>query len=66
MKRFAADRNNPQLQQKIDADLREGQQIGVRGTPTIFINGRRLQQRSRAAFDQLIKSELGKAQQATQ
>jgi len=62
--KFESDRKDPRLQQQLAADQREGQRIGVRGTPTIFINGRRLPQRSRAAFDQLIKAELAKAEQA--
>ncbi|WP_303720863.1 thioredoxin domain-containing protein [Malonomonas rubra] len=61
MERFEKDRKDPRLQQKITEDQREGQQIGVRGTPTIFINGRLLPQRSRAAFDQLIRAELTRA-----
>ena len=63
MAQFAADRKDPRLQQKLNADQQEGRQIGVRGTPSIFINGRRLPQRSRAAFDQMIKAELAKAAQ---
>ncbi len=63
MKRFASDRANPQLQQKLASDQEEGRRIGVRGTPTIFINGRLLPQRSRASFDQMIRSELLKAKQ---
>ena len=62
--RFEADLKDPRLQQQLNADQQEGQQIGVRGTPTIFVNGRRLPQRSRAAFDQLIKAELDKVQAA--
>lgn len=60
MIRFKVDRSNAKLEQQLNADMQEGQQIGVRGTPTIFINGRRLPQRSRAAFDQLITEELAK------
>lgn len=60
MAQFETDRIDQKLQQQINADFQEGQKIGVRGTPTIFINGRRLPQRSRAAFDQLIQEELAK------
>ncbi len=63
MIRFNTDRIDPQLQQQLNADLQEGQAIGVRGTPSIFVNGRRLPQRSREAFDQLINSELAKLQE---
>ena len=53
MERFEKDRKDPQLLRKLSADQLEGQQIGVRGTPSIFVNGRRLQQRNKAAFDQV-------------
>ncbi|SHJ19563.1 Thioredoxin [Malonomonas rubra DSM 5091] len=60
--KFAADRKDPRLQQRLQLDQEEGRRIGVRGTPTIFVNGRRLPQRSRQAFDQMIQEELAKAQ----
>jgi protein-disulfide isomerase len=61
MARFDQDRNDPALQQVINADMQEGQRVGVRGTPTVFINGRRLQQRSMAGFKRMIDAELAKA-----
>ena len=63
MLRFTADKQNPLLQQKLTADQQEGLQVGVRGTPTIFVNGRRLPQRSSQALHELIRSELGKISQ---
>jgi len=38
----------------------EGRQAGVRGTPTIFINGRRLKDRSLKGFQAVIDKELQK------
>lgn len=64
MVQFEIDRKDPRLKQQLTADQREGKKVGVRGTPTIFVNGRRLPQRSRASFDQMIKAELAKASQA--
>ncbi|APG27156.1 hypothetical protein A7E78_04480 [Syntrophotalea acetylenivorans] len=58
MARFDQDLNDPVLQQVINADLQEGQKVGVRGTPTIFINGRLLQQRNITGFAQMIEAEL--------
>ena len=52
------DRVNPQLSASIDRDISEGTEIGVRGTPTIFINGRLLPERSMAGFSRLIEEEL--------
>ena len=64
MGKFDQDRNDPKLAQQLQLDMQEGQRVGVRGTPTIFVNGRRLPQRSKAAFDQLIQAELAKSSAA--
>ncbi len=57
-KRFARDMLAAETQNRIRDDLREGQQAGVRGTPTIFINGRRLADRSLRGFKQAIDEAL--------
>ena len=51
---------DPALQSKIRQDAREGAQAGVRGTPTIFINGRKLKDRSLNGFQAAIDKELQK------
>ncbi len=43
MARFATDRDSPRTQQIIDEDLREGELVGVRGTPSLYINGRKIE-----------------------
>ena len=49
---------------KVQHDLREGEKLGVGGTPTIFINGRRLRDKSaeglRAAINAALKASAGK------
>ncbi len=40
--RFATDLDDPQVQFRIQADTDEAARRGVNGTPTVFINGRRL------------------------
>lgn len=60
MNRFERDRKSQEVNNLINRDLRQGQQIGVRGTPTIFINGNRLQDRSLKGFTQMIDRELKK------
>ena len=60
MKRFTADRCNPDLAALVDRDLQEGAAAGVRGTPTIFINGRILRNRSLEGFAAQIDEELGR------
>jgi protein-disulfide isomerase len=38
--------------------MREAQKAGVRGTPTIFVNGKRLKDRSLRGFSAMIDKEL--------
>jgi protein-disulfide isomerase len=52
---------DPQIVQKILQDYAEGINAGVIGTPTIFINGRLLRNRSLDGFKEIIDKELGKA-----
>jgi protein-disulfide isomerase len=60
MEQFKEDMENPALTAMVQRDLQGGVQVGVRGTPTIFINGRRLNQRSIAGFKEIIDAELAK------
>ena len=41
---------DPKIAAMIRQDVQEGRQAGVRGTPTVFINGRRLNDRSLKGF----------------
>jgi protein-disulfide isomerase len=58
MKKFDKDRKDPQIMAMINRDIAEGNQAGVRGTPTVFINGRLLRNRSMAGFQELIKKAV--------
>jgi protein-disulfide isomerase len=58
MEKFEKDRNDPQMRTLINRDLAEGNRAGVRGTPTIFINGRLLRNRRMAGFQELIEKAL--------
>jgi protein-disulfide isomerase len=60
LKAFENDLKNPEIAAKVQRDLIEGQKVGVRGTPTIFVNGRRLKDRSLQGFKTLIDKQLGK------
>ena len=53
---FAENRYNA----KIQRDLKDGQTLGVRQTPTFFVNGRRLARFSEADLRALIEEELKK------
>jgi protein-disulfide isomerase len=55
---FEKKTNDPKLTAMIRQDLRDGAQAGVRGTPSIFINGRRLKNRSLQGFQAAIDKEL--------
>jgi protein-disulfide isomerase len=45
---------------KFDRDLSDGRSIGVRQTPTIFVNGKRLMRLSESDLRALVQSELGR------
>ncbi|MDT8440673.1 MAG: thioredoxin domain-containing protein [Desulfuromonadales bacterium] len=60
MARFEKDLANTTLRMEVDADLRLGQQVGVRGTPTLFLNGKPVQDRTLAVLRQLIDRELAR------
>jgi len=60
MEQFEEDLKNPALAAMVQRDLQNGVEAGVRGTPSIFVNGRLLKQRSLAGFKQIIDAELAK------
>jgi len=61
MEQFKQDMQNPAIAGLVQRDLKDGVAVGVRGTPTIFVNGRRLNQRSLPGFKTAIDAELQKA-----
>ena len=62
---FKKKMKDPKITAMIRQDVREGAQAGVRGTPTIFINGRRLNDRSLNGFKAAIDKELQKLSKKT-
>jgi len=50
----------PEYAQKADRDLNDGRALGVRATPTFFVNGRKLARLSMVALKALIDEELAK------
>ena len=62
--KFEQDQKDPEILAMISRDLAEGSKAGVRGTPTIFINGRLLKNRSLAGFQAQIDRELKKGSAA--
>ncbi|MBW2490372.1 MAG: thioredoxin domain-containing protein [Deltaproteobacteria bacterium] len=51
---------NPKFMAKIQKDILDGQQAGITGTPTIFVNGRRLRDWSLNGLQMLIDKALEK------
>ena len=60
MEKFNKDRNSAAIHALINRDLKNGRQIGVRGTPSIFINGKMLKRKSINEFFRRIDAELQK------
>jgi protein-disulfide isomerase len=56
--KFEAELRNPAVQKQISDDYQQGIDLDVRGVPTVFINGRRLKDRSMEGFQQMIDKEL--------
>ncbi len=57
LKRFEADRRAPTTMAKVKSDIELGSRLGVNGTPTVFLNGRRVKHRSPRALQVLIGQE---------
>ena len=60
MTQFKKDLLSHDVLSMIVRDVREGQKIGVKGTPTIFLNGKRVNDRTFKNLDKLIQRELVK------
>jgi len=60
MQKLKADMENPDIKRRINLDLVDAQMLQVRGTPTIFINGKRLSTLSADALENLYISEAYK------
>ncbi len=58
--KFKTDMASPAIQQKLDKDLRDAEDAGVTGTPTIFVNGIKVGNRTVPAIQKLIDGELAK------
>ena len=60
MEKFDKDMKDPELKAIVERDFQEGARIGVRGIPTIFVNGRQLKNRSFQGFQAAIEKELAR------
>ena len=60
MQEYEKKKNDPAIQRKVNQDFSDGRQAGVRGTPTVFINGILLRDRSLEGFETAINKQLHK------
>ena len=58
LERFKKDMMDPAIQKLIIRDVKNGREAGVRSIPTVFINGKRLKNRSLQGFQRMIDAEL--------
>lgn len=61
LERFEKDINDLKIVARINQDIRLGAHMGVRGTPTVFINGRVSRARTLEALQAAVESALEKA-----
>ena len=64
MEKFQKDMKSNKVKKRLDLDMRDAKRANVTGTPTVFINGRRLKRRSLDGFTKLIDEELQKQKPA--
>ncbi len=60
MTKFLADFNSTKYDRLIQQDINLGRQAGVTGTPSLFMNGKRMQRRSFDDFKEQIEANLKK------
>ncbi|WP_319524560.1 thioredoxin domain-containing protein [uncultured Desulfosarcina sp.] len=60
MEKFNRDRASEPIRKIIAEDVANGQQVGVTGTPSVFMNGKRIENRQIGNLPALIQQELEK------
>jgi protein-disulfide isomerase len=58
MEKFAQDMNSPAIQNIISRDSSDGRKIGIRGIPTILINGKMVERYGLAELQAMVEEEL--------
>jgi protein-disulfide isomerase len=64
--KFKEQQKNPAITERIRQDYEEGIRLGVRGTPTLFINGKKLRERGMKSMEAVVEKELQKQQEKSQ
>jgi protein-disulfide isomerase len=65
LEEYEKKKKDPALQTQVRRDLADGRRAGVRGTPTVFINGKRLRDRSLNGFQAAVDKQLEKLGKTT-
>lgn len=60
LKRFNKKMKDPAIQKLIDRDMADVERLGITGTPTVYVNGKLLEDRSLQGFQAAIEQELHK------
>lgn len=60
MQKFNTDRNSEAVRKKLSKDMADAKSAQVSGTPTLFVNGRRIKGRSLDVLQQIIDEEVAK------
>lgn len=63
MIQFEADVAAEEIKDKVTTDVALGNEMKIRGTPTIFLNGKRLSRYGKASLEQLIKHASGQGRE---
>ena len=63
---FDKEVKNPGVLAQVQRDFQDGRQAGVKGTPTIFINGKKLKNRTLQGFRFIVDKELNKLKKKEQ
>ena len=56
--RWEKDVNSPEVQQQVEKEMAEGRAADVSGTPTFFVNGKRVMNRSFEGFKDMVDAAL--------
>jgi len=59
VEKWKVDMNDPAIAKQIDAEMAEARAAGVTGTPTFFVNGKRVMNRSFDGFKQMVEAAKG-------
>ncbi len=61
---FKQDQKNPAFVEQIRQDYEEGIRLGIRGVPTVFVNGKKMRRNDMESLEAAIDGELEKAKGA--